>query len=513
MALRLISRPASVRSRKALLRGVLPMLVASVSQLRGAEQSVTNAGPEHLLLIGPLGRNVQVPTNEVPPSLLPPQALGLKSQIPTPTRGQSVSEPVLQRLREARAGQDEFEWFPAFQPRLMPYLAAQDEFGNTAVKPGPLIPSTPLDAAAQRAKYWVFEVGLRYSLEQTFTWVSMTDVMQGANTLGFYTFDFAGKWALFNAPHAGSAGWISAQVEAKTGLGVNGKTQDAQSNLGTFTNPTGIWSDVNGFRIPELAWQQSLRDGEVVVLAGMVGQGNYIDVNTYANSGRGQFLNSALINSMILPLPNYSLGANLQWQPHSDWYAMVGASAGGTSAGHAPWTDFTWDTWSVVGEFGYAPKDVLGLGPGVYRVQPFVGQADGPHRAGLCFNLQQQLGERAPFGWFGRFGWSASDVTSGASAQVGTGFVMKGPLAGVGLSPSRNHDAAGIGIVWSHLASDSGTSVFAAHENEYVLEAGYVLQLTPTMKLQPDLQFVWNPAFNAQSDQALVFQLQLDVAW
>jgi carbohydrate-selective porin OprB len=49
--------------------------------------------------------------------------------------------------------------------------------------------------------------------------------------------------------------------------------------------------------------------------------------------------------------------------------------------------------------------------------------------------------------------------------------------------------------------------------SEYVLEAGYVLQLTPTAKLQPDLQVVWNSVHNPAPGPAIVVQLQLDFAW
>jgi hypothetical protein len=202
--------------------------------------------------------------------------------------------------------------------------------------------------------------------------------------------------------------------------------------------------------------------------------------------------------SQVLPLSRYNFGVNLQWQPLDEWYGMLGASAGNAQAGQAPWTDFSWDTYSVLGEFGYAPNNLLGLGPGVYRIQPFVARADGPTQGGLCFDLQQQLGEHAPFGWFGRFGFGGSDVTAGASAQVGTGFIMKGPLKYAGLFPGREQDAAGIGFVWSQ---PSATSAPVAHESEYVLEAGYVLQLTSLMKLQPDLQVVWNPAYNPGAPQ------------
>src|SRR5208283_4854889 len=209
-------------------------------------------------------------------------------------------------------------------------------------------------------------------------------------------------------------------------------TQSAKSNLGTVTDPTGIWSSVNGARIPELAWQQSLRDGEIVVVAGMVSQRNYIDGNAYADSGRKQFINSALIHSEVLPLAENNFGLNLQWQPLDEWYVMIGGSMGGTPQANTPWTDFNRDFWSLPVELGYAPKDFFGWGPGVYRIQPFLAGAEAGTNAtsggGLCFDFQQQLGSQSPLGWFGRFGFGNSKVTSDADVQAGTGFVLQGPF-------------------------------------------------------------------------------------
>ncbi len=513
---RMESANKSLFPSPAWLIGVAALMPAALP-IRALATEPTNASAPGMLLISPLGQPVTLPTNALPPGLLPPPGIGLKSQVPTPARGGSVPEAVRQRQAESREGRDRLMFFPPYQSRLMPYLASQDELGNTAIKPGPLIPSTPLDVAAQQGKYWISEAGLRYSLQQTLTWVSMTDVMQGDNTLGYYTMSFQGKWAAFDAPASGTAGWLSTKIGVKTGLGDAGDTQSAARNLGSITDPTGIWSGVNGLRIPELAWQQSLRDGEVVVVAGMVNQGDYFDANSYANSGRGQFLNSALINSMVLPLPGYNFGMNVQWQPADEWYGMIGSSVGNGHAGYVPWTDFTWDNWSLLAEFGYAPRDFLGLGPGVYRIQPFVGQAGGdPLARGFGLNLQQQLGRHSPFGWFGRFGHGGSERFQGettqasAGAQVGTGFVMRGPLEYVELFPSRGYDAAGIGFVWSHPTSADQPLY---HQDEYGVELGYALQLTPTMKLQPDLQVVWNRAHNPDGGPATVFQLQLDIAW
>lgn len=486
---------------------VITALVAV--SLSATAANSTNPPTAGILLTDSLGRVVRVPTNEVPASLRPPAAIDGTHQTPQSAKGARQLDLVSERTELGRAGAEGFVFFPAVQPRLMPYLANLDEFGNTALKPSAWLAVGPLEPEAQGAKYWLSEHGLRYSLQQTITGVGLTDVRQGNNGLGFYEFDWQSKWAVFDAPGTG-AGWLSTHFEIKSGLGAAGMDQSAGSNIGSVTEPTGFWSGVNGIRVSELAWQQSLRDGEVVVVAGMVNQGDYLDANAYANSGRGQFINSALINSQVLPLPGYNFGANLQWQPHEDWYTMLGTSAGNAKAGHVPWTDFSMNTWSLVGELGYAPADFMGWGPGVYRVQPFIAQADGPTQGGIGFNFQQQLGADSPLGWFGRFGTGGSAVAAGAKVQIGTGLVAHAPLYYAGLLPKRANDSLGSGFVWSQ---PSATSQTVYHDNEYIWETFYAVQLTPLTKLQPDLQVVWNPAFNPDAGPATVFQIQLIIAW
>ena len=489
---------------------LIAWLGASAAAVFAAELNPSNSVPDKMLLLDNLGRTVRVPTNEISQKLHPPASIGMKHQTPEPIEGVNLPDDVLLRPEESRAGEVAFQFFPAVQPRLMPYLASLDEHGNTALRPGALTPFVPLEELVQGGKYALSAYGFRYSLEQTFTGVGLSDVMKGDKSLAYYTIDLKAKWAIFDAPVAGTAGWLSTQIEAKSGLGTEATTQDAKSNLGTLTDPTDIWSSINGFRVPELAWQESLRDGEIVVVAGMLSQRNYLDGNAAAHTGRGEFMNSALIHSQVMPLSQYNFGVNLQWQPLDEWYAMLGASAGNASAGNVPWTDFSWQHWSLVGEFGYAPKDFLGLGPGVYRLQPFVAEKDGPTQGGLCFNLQQHLGPDSPFAWFGRFGFGGSEVTADADRQVGTGFVMHAPLQHAGLFPQLSNDLLGVGFVWSQPSANTKTIY---HENEYILETFYTLQLTPTIKLQPDLQVVWNPAFNPEAGPATVVQLQLNLAW
>src|SRR5271169_6139648 len=353
--------------------------------VRAADPSPADSQSGKMLMIDDLGRAVQVPTNEVPQSLQPPADIGLKRQTPNPIEGANLPEDIVDRMRESREGVEGFQFFPPYQPALMPYLASFDERGNSALRPGALTSYVPLDVPVQGGKFLLSAYGLRYSLEQTATYVSLSDLKKGDSSLGFYTFDLKAKWAIFDAPAAGTAGWISSQVDGKTGvgsaigLGNAGDKQDAKSNIGSLTDPTGIWSIKQGVRVPELAWQESLASGKAVVVAGVVSQRNYLDGNALAHTGRGEFMNSALIHSEVLPLAQYNFGVNLQLQPVNEWYAMCGASAGNAPAGRVPWKDFDdWSNWSVVGELGYAPLDFPGLGPGVYRIQPFVAEKDGP---------------------------------------------------------------------------------------------------------------------------------------
>ena len=506
----LVARPAG-RMREMTCHALIAVVVTVwTSAVLAADPASTNAPAAGLLLTDSLGRHIGVSTNEVPRQLHPPGPSGLARQIPQLTKGAVVSERVLDRAHEARSGLEDLHFLPPVPPALAPYLMGLDEFGNTAIQPGPLLPTSGLDALVQQPKYWLSDHGLRYSLQQTFTYASMTGVGEGNSGLGYYDLDFHAEWAIYNYRSLGMAGWVSAELEAKSGLGSAGATQSAQANLGTITDPTGIWSGVNGVQVPELAWQQSFRDGELIVVGGLVNQGNYLDANAYAGNGRGQFMNSALINSTVMPLPSDNFGVNMQWQPGRELYALCGLGVGSAAPGQAPWTDFSWQQWSAVWELGWLPRNVLGLGPGAYRIQPFLAQTDGPVQAGLCFNLRQQLGADSPFGWFGRFGFGGSAVSAGASAQVGTGFVIQGPLQLGGMVSRLKNDLFGIGFVWSQ---PSATTSAVYHENEYALECFYTLQLTPTMTLRPDLQAVWNPAFSPEPGPALICQLQLALTW
>ena len=484
--------------------------VCMVAVVRGAcaTETGTNETSKPLLLLDSFGKLVRVPTNAVDPSLHPPAAVGLEHQIPTAPKGTPQSEEVRQRIQQSKTGR---EWFPSTPPIMMPYPANLDEYGNTAIQPGPVFSIEPLSQSAQAGKYALSEVGLRYSFYQSITAVSMTDVASGASALQYYTATFFGKLAITEVTNAGRAGWLSTEVNVQLGLSPSSRAQTPQGNLGTIVNPQATVFGPNGIWMSELAWQQSLMDGKLVVLAGQVDQSNYLDANTYANNSQGQLLNSAFVNSSVLPFSFNNLGLNLQYQPSQNWYMMFGTGALTPGPGYSPFENLSFDNWSYLFEFGLTPKDVLGLGPGVYRFQPFVATVGGLTQVGVGLNVQQQLGPNSPFAWFGRFGVGGTQVTlDGASAQAATGLALQAPLAHAGLFPKLSNDNLSVGCIWSRA---SAAMQPVEHSDEYGFEATYVLQLMPLASIQPDLQVIWNPANNLNADHNIIFQLQLNLTW
>ena len=422
-----------------------------------------------------------------------------------------MSGAVAQRIAASKENQPDWQWFPATPPTLMPYLANLDEYGNTASQSGAVFPNDPFTRYPESAKQWLSNQGLRYNFYQSLTMVSLTDTASGASALQYYTATFNGKWAVAEATQGATAGWISTEMNVQEGLSSASRSQTPQGNLGSLTDPLATVSGPNGGWISELAWQQSLRHGQLVIVGGLVDQTGYLDANSYANNSQGQFMNSAFVNSMVLPLPGNNLGVNLQWQPTDDWYLMFGSGANNQPPGGSPFSALGISNWSYLFEFGLTPSDVCGLGPGTYRLQPFVATVGGQTQTGVGLNLGQQLGKDSPFAWFGRFGTGGTEVAlGGAKCQVATGFAMQAPLQYAGICPGLSNDYFGAGFIWSQ---PSAMLQPAAHANEYGFESTYVFQLTPLASIQPDVQVIANPAENPNAGCAVIFQLQLNLTW
>lgn len=478
-------------------------LSAAIAQ---SETAAPQSSAPPVLMMDRHGALIATSTNDPAATLPGASDIQSRQQIPMPPRGAPQADAVRQRIAASKSGR---QWFPSTPPSLSPYLANLDEFGNTALQPGALFNIAPVSSALQSAKTALSDVGLRYTFYQSVTVASISGPDSGASALQYYTATYLGKWSVAEDPSWGTAAWLSTEFNAQRGLSSSSRTQSLQGNLGSVVNPNATVFGPDGLWISELAWQQSLMDGQLVFLVGQLDQSNYLDSNLYANNSQGQFLNSAFVNSEVLPLTYNNLGFNLQYQPGTNWYAMLGIGANAQTAGQSPFTELGFRGVSYLIELGWTPADVLGLGAGAYRIQPFLATVGGVTQAGVGLNFQQRLGKQSPFGWFGRLGVGGDAVTvDNATAQISTGFVLQAPLQWAGLCPNRSNDSLGAGFVWSR-PSTAGSEI--VHSNEYGLEGVFVLQLTPLITVEPDLQVLWNPATAPEIPRNIVFQLEFNL--
>ena len=98
-----------------------------------------------MLLTDDLGNAVRTPTDSVAEGLRPSSSIGLKHQTPHTHKGVKLSSEVLEKREALWKDLPEFAFFPAVPPRLMSYLYSNDEFGNTAIRPGALIDVAPFE--------------------------------------------------------------------------------------------------------------------------------------------------------------------------------------------------------------------------------------------------------------------------------------------------------------------------------------------------------------------------------
>jgi hypothetical protein len=112
---------------------VAAVLACGTVCVRPAEPAATNAPENQVLLNDNFDKVVAIPTNAVPPKLLPPRGISITNQIPSPIRGPLIPGPVQEREQNQRAGRDRLQFFPPFSPPLASCLATVDQFGNTAL--------------------------------------------------------------------------------------------------------------------------------------------------------------------------------------------------------------------------------------------------------------------------------------------------------------------------------------------------------------------------------------------
>lgn len=285
-----------------------------------------------------------------------------------------------------------------------------------------------------------------------------------------------------------------------------------------YSNIEGDPRPADTFQITEYWYEQLLADGRFIAKVGKQ------DANAefaYVDLG-GDFVNSSfgLIPTVPLPTwPNPSLGIALITEVSDALQLKFGAYDGAPTTGPSTGGRSGFET---LGDYGVMLLSEVLLTSTLAGDEALTGA----YRVGAWYHSDQfddlRAGAGDPFdenfgmylgidqlvwlepcdddsaqglGVFFQFGWAPSDRNE-IDSYLGGGLTYQGLLCG------RDDDLFGLGIANAGFRDPS-------LDDERALEIFYRFQVTPCASLQPDLQYISNPAGNI--DDALVIGVRTEV--
>lgn len=304
----------------------------------------------------------------------------------------------------------------------------------------------------------------------------------------------------------------------------------------------------------ELYWQQSLFDGALEFRIGRLSSGDTFAAlpafGLQVNGGINGNPLTVFLNSEFTASPNATWAAYARYAPATDTYVSAGIYQAterlGVTAYHG--LDFSIrpeDGVLLLGEIGWTPtfgqtpepsgKDgkstaapasgsPSGL-PGIYAAgiyysnlpeEEFTGGGTQQHSLGLYAMAQQML-------WRSRANPNISfslwgGATGNPQPEIATMPVMG--FAGAiwqGLIPGRDQDQTLFSFLVGGWSSDYANAASAQGAGrptaESVLEWSYIVQLTPNLTIQPDIQYVLRPGGTGNIGDALVLGLQFGASF
>ena len=266
------------------------------------------------------------------------------------------------------------------------------------------------------------------------------------------------------------------------------------------------------FAINELAYTQFLSE-TFGIFGGLIDVA-YGDVNDFSGDGRANdfFLNYNFNSNPvgIASTPDVTLGGGAIYIPNEKYQVLAAAYNTEGSAGHDPFQNDEGTTFFAEGSRshtlgGKEGKQTLGLLYGIDKersdlfadprlaLESLITTQTLPttdaNTWAIYYSLQQYIQGNAEKGWgvFLRAGLSDGDPNPIENT-------LAGGLGGKGLFDSRPKDRFGIGAYWVHYSDDGLLASINIDINDaYGFEVFYSFEVTPWLKITPDLQLIESP--------------------
>lgn len=288
------------------------------------------------------------------------------------------------------------------------------------------------------------------------------------------------------------------------------------------------------------AWEQELFDDQLGIRAGHLSMGDDFATSPlywqYVTSGIDGNPGSLVFNVPFTEYPDATIGARIRGRPAEHLTLQVGVYNDDLDANAAHGGNFAVnfsDGVMVLAEIRYHDHfgDVQQALPGHFSIGGFYHtgrfhKLDAP--AGSNLPSDNVYGNGGVYGAIDQMVWRFADapdprgvlpfvsVVGAPHAEVSAipfffdaGVVVRGPIR------SRPYDDVLFGLLYGEFSNVLRQGQRAAGEPlqhfEMVLEWSYILQLTPWLQLQPDIQYVIEPGGTGRIPNALVLGAQIAI--
>ena len=248
------------------------------------------------------------------------------------------------------------------------------------------------------------------------------------------------------------------------------------------------------------AWEQYFADDRVRIQVGKMTTRVLFNLNRYAVSDREDFFTPMIVNN---PVAHYTarvgFGTFVEYKKDS-WYVsgMIRDADADLSKRFIDFDSLSTGNWEYVGELGFTPGDVAGLGRGVYRLTISHSDATGdvttglPSTSSVALSFDQDIGDR--IGAFFRFATS-NDTFRTFDRRIATGLQIKQPFG-------FTNDRIGAGLWW-------GSPVDNTLRSETGIDLFWKFQIATFMEVSAGAQWIFDPAIRTDKDSVLLGQLRL----
>ncbi len=231
----------------------------------------------------------------------------------------------------------------------------------------------------------------------------------------------------------------------------------------------------------------------VGITLGVIGTTSYIDGNEYANDEIAQFMNDVFVNNPLANLPDYDLGAALEFI--SGRWSVTAAVMDSKNEERNDYQYYVVQVGRHVN---------TQWGEGNYRIYGFSTDSEFADRtgngkqnlSGFGVSIDQQINESV--GLFARFGVQDDAVPIDQDAMVAVGFAV------AGTAWKRPDDAIGVGVAFLDGAKHS------EFDDTTALEAYYKFAFSDSLDVSIDAQWIKDEMREGKDAEGALFGIRFN---